>query len=363
MELNFSEPLRVGTCHCLVFQLGASTSDATVDYRNGDSILLHLSLRRTLRRVVINDQRDGRWQLEDEFILTQEEASSELTVRIIIEENGLAVGINMHAPKLLARGEDIHLATTLQFEGNVLFFHNEAERKCRDEVQVPSDDHVPMPRVRIAVSHTDIMHVSGKIWISGETDGHLVFSIDGRPAGMLSLGEITAGKKDSTPEGADFSWEFPENCLVADGMYLTVSLIDQGLTFPLANHRITSKFVGGIDRCSESLVRGWAFNDFLPRRPVNVAIFLNHVYQGTVLANRHRSDIAEIRPEASHCGFVFRFQKTIFLPVGSDVSITTKIHNTTQQLDHSPWHICRHVEPSQLASLRRAALDLEEAPS
>ncbi|KAB7783799.1 hypothetical protein F8B43_3722 [Methylorubrum populi] len=194
--------------------------------------------------------------------------------------------------------------------------------------------------LRATIERADIMHVAGRLWADVPLTGDLFARVDGRPAGAIPLANITGG---TTANGAPFNLALRADCLVADGMSVELLAATQAGNISLLTKTINSDFIGGLDRCSETLVRGWACNPYLPSQPVKVAIFLNDKYQGTVLANRLRSDVQEIWPDAAQSGFIFRFPNTIFLPRAVDVSVTAKIHNTTIELDHSPWYICRCI--------------------
>jgi hypothetical protein len=133
-------------------------------------------------------------------------------------------------------------------------------------------------------------------------------------------------------------------------MRLEIAVEEQGHLHVLATETVSSQYLGGIDRCSEGLVRGWACYKDAPKKNILVDIYLNGKFQGTALADRKRNDLKSISPQYEETGFLFKFPKSIFLPESSDTYISVKIHNTNFELANSPWYICRRVSYSELNS-------------
>ncbi|HEY1797277.1 MAG TPA: hypothetical protein VGG57_14290 [Stellaceae bacterium] len=345
MDVKLAVPIAVGDRHRLLFRRGAGSALATVDYQGQDAILLHFSLRRATRQLVVNDCKDGRWGHEDVLTLTPEDVASDIAVDVGFGGHGIEVAVNDRPAVPISRRVDIARTDGIRLEGEAEFDSGEVA------LGAPADarDTPPFLEIRAEIERADIAHVAGRLWAPPGTQGDLVATVDGRPAGQWPIDSLV-GAGEPNPSGAAFSLVLREDCLVADGMELGLVLAGpDGTMMPLASRAVASIFLGGLDRCSETLVRGWVCNPFLPNRPVNVSIFLNELYQGTVLANRAREDLSEIWPEAERSGFIFRFSRTIFLPVGTEALVSVKVHNTGIELDHSPWHLSRRIEATQLA--------------
>ncbi|WP_338664863.1 hypothetical protein VQH23_06740 [Pararoseomonas sp. SCSIO 73927] len=113
------------------------------------------------------------------------------------------------------------------------------------------------------------------------------------------------------------------------------------------------RFAGAIDRCSESLVRGWAADLDRPGSPVQVEILVDGQVQGRVSASRLRNDLTRMDPELGATGFLFRFPRPLE-PKGRDVDVVVRIAGQRVELAHSPWPVFRAV-PDELQPLQAPA--------
>ena len=111
-------------------------------------------------------------------------------------------------------------------------------------------------------------------------------------------------------------------------------------------------FAGAIDRCSETLVRGWAADLNRPGHPVEVEILVNGRVEGQALAHRPRNDLIRMQPELGSCGFLYRFARPL-QPHGQDVDVVARIAGRPVELAHSPWPVYR-ATPATPQPLRPA---------
>jgi hypothetical protein len=167
----------------------------------------------------------------------------------------------------------------------------------------------------------------------------LLAKVDGRECGRIAVEPIRHTESQKTQLVIPLA---PES-LVAEGMVATLVMEEEGASRNVGSGTIQSTLYGGLDRCSEQLVRGWACNPEFPDQPMSVDIFLGDAFQGTALANRSRNDLRQLGDKFARSGFLFRFPKSVFLPESSDTFVSVRFHNTDIELDHSPWFICRRI--------------------
>jgi hypothetical protein len=192
----------------------------------------------------------------------------------------------------------------------------------------------------VQLLHADITCFRAEVAASEIRPGvALLAMVDGRECGRIVIEPI----RYSEPQKIQLVIPLTPESLVAEGMVATLVMEDEGTSRSVGSGTIRSILYGGLDRCSEQLVRGWACNPEFPDQPMAVDIFLGDAFQGTALANRPRNDLRQLGDKFAQSGFLFRFPKSVFLPESSDTFVSVRFHNTDVELDHSPWFICRRV--------------------
>ncbi|WBV44543.1 hypothetical protein [Pseudoroseomonas cervicalis] len=112
------------------------------------------------------------------------------------------------------------------------------------------------------------------------------------------------------------------------------------------------RFVGGIDRCNDTLVRGWAADLDRPGQPVAVEVLRGTESLGWALADRGRRDLARLRDDLATAGFLFRFAAPLRWEEGEELAIAVRILGHEVELAHSPWPVARatpHPAPPLVA--------------
>jgi hypothetical protein len=192
----------------------------------------------------------------------------------------------------------------------------------------------------VRLLHADITCFRAEVVASEIRTGVALLAIvDGRECGRIILKPI----RHTEPRKIQLVIPLAAESLVAEGMVATLAVEKEGASCKVGSSTIRSILYGGLDRCSEQLVRGWACNPEFPDQPLAVDIFLGDAFQGTALANRPRNDLRQLGDKFARSGFLFRFPKSVFLPESSDTFVSVRFHNTDIELDHSPWFICRRV--------------------
>jgi hypothetical protein len=180
--------------------------------------------------------------------------------------------------------------------------------------------------------------------MSGEIDAT---ALEGSTALLLLLNGAVVGRiRPPALEGASVPFCIPvaDAGTVQEGQTLSLARERDGKPEVLASLPVRSRVAGAIDRCNESLVRGWAANLNCPKQPLEVDIFLNGEHQGSALANRSRSDLGRMEKGLAATGFLFKFSRPLDIAAGKPLQVTARIHGTTIMLANSPWWVLRRYE-------------------
>jgi hypothetical protein len=347
MRMTVSEPLGPGLKH--LFHLrSVNQNEPSVDYICGENILLHIKLRAAAGSVVLNDFIDRTWRDEVRVEVPPEEAPHGVTIVIAFTERGATVTVGEEPPIAFDRGTDLADVQDLRYTENVKFDQIISRERTepplrRDAVfrqRAVADASLTPKRLEVRLLHADITCFRVEVAASEIQPGvALLALVDGRECGRVAIEPI----RHSEPRKIQLVIPFAPESLVAEGMVATLAMEEEGTSRTVGSGTIRSILYGGLDRCSEQLVRGWACNPEFPDQPMAVDIFLGDAFQGTALANRPRNDLRQLGDKYAQSGFLFRFPKSVFLPESSDTFVSVRFHNTDIELDHSPWFICRRV--------------------
>ncbi|MGE7415070.1 hypothetical protein [Methylobacterium tarhaniae] len=107
----------------------------------------------------------------------------------------------------------------------------------------------------------------------------------------------------------------------------------------LCEVKVVTAVTGGIDRCSDSLVRGWAANLNRPDVPLEVEIYVNGKYRGVTRADRSRSDLTLLGKQFTSTGFLFKFSPALDILAPGSICVTARVKKDGSNLVHSPWLI------------------------
>jgi hypothetical protein len=312
---------------------------ARLDLVDGEEILLHVKPVPAQGRMVVNSRTGKGWGSELRIPLPSEVFSREIDLRMQLRSDCLVIEV----PGV-----------------GVLRYDRHVSRLAGAQLRLsPGFSAVVRPAdlaggMSAEILRADCMHVAGRLrfpdlgWLSAAPpeDARLLLLVDGRPSGAMPL---PAPPADAPGAAVDFVLDAEMGALISDGMVAEVAVEMGGERFRLDVAPIASRFAGGIERCSEAVVSGFACNPLLLQRPVLVDIFINDAFQATVPANLERPDLAGIGI-AQAGGFQFRFPHPVHLPVSMDVRVSARIHNTDLELANSPWWVCHAVRKGDVLS-------------
>ncbi len=167
--------------------------------------------------------------------------------------------------------------------------------------------------------------------------------VDGRECGSaLADGRVVGGRSGQIGDGMHgFRIDFRPEHLIAERMEVQV-VVEGGLAvLRPAGGVIGTAIQGGLDRCDDRLVRGWAADWNDPARKLTVEIFVNDRLVGEAEANRPRDDLKRLGVADGACGFLFRFPKPIEMKLSQDVVVRVLVAHSHVELAHSPWWVGR----------------------
>ncbi|MCR0983676.1 hypothetical protein [Roseomonas populi] len=174
--------------------------------------------------------------------------------------------------------------------------------------------------------------------------------------------EVRAGSGAAAFAGRRGSASEARLLRTSDGVSLLgEALRTPGTAIPAAIPSTGARFAGAIDRCSETLVRGWVADLDRPDSPVQVEIRVDGQLQGRTLAHRRRNDLTLMRPEFGATGFLFLFPRPL-APTGRDVQVAVHVAGQPVELAHSPWLVFRAV-PGDLQPLSAPLRASRHAPT
>ncbi|WP_439594633.1 hypothetical protein [Falsiroseomonas sp.] len=328
-----------GASDSYLFSQRAIRDSTHLDFIDGDDILFHAKPLRALGWVVFNSFLGGAWQPEVRLPLEPADFEAPIRLQLAIGEGGLLVRVN-DRPELAYPLDLARLALARVKHGtSITPILPEAEAQ-----------------VATRILAADIMHLAAEVVLPGgdwakaaARDGAaFLLSVDGRPAGRMPLAAL---RLPAEGEAVALRMTFGRGAFVCDGMVAELALERQGERFTLASAPLRSTFTGGLDRCNESMVRGFAANPALPGHPVMVDVFINGAFQGSARADRPRPDLAEFGADYAHSGFEFTFARPIHLPVSADAWVSVRVRDTDVELANSPWWVCRAVTRESLLQL------------
>jgi hypothetical protein len=147
-----------------------------------------------------------------------------------------------------------------------------------------------------------------------------------------------------------FRLEFKPEHLIAEGMRIAVLADGSDVALPARPATIASAVEGGLDRCDDRLVRGWAIDWHDLSRKLTVEIYINETLVGEVVAERFRNDLKRLGAGDGACGFLFKYPQQIEMKLSSDVAVRAVIARTDVELKHSPWWVGRAVKLQKQAA-------------
>lgn len=198
------------------------------------------------------------------------------------------------------------------------------------------DDASPMENRGIRLQSAD------RFQLSGEIDGSL---LEGVTELVLTAGSVVVGQhKLAGPIGAILAFRIPIDnvSLVPEGEMLQLSARKRDALAALGRLPAQTRLAGAIDRCNDSLVRGWAANLNCPDMPVEVEILLNGEVQGHAVADRSRADLERLDKRLIATGFLFKFLPRLDTAAATPIQVGVRVRGTGVPLAHSPWWV-RHA--------------------
>jgi hypothetical protein len=177
--------------------------------------------------------------------------------------------------------------------------------------------------------------------MSGEIDTTLLAGVE---ALLLMAGGMVVGQmKPSGLEGPASAFRIPvkDGGPVREGEALRLAAWKGGEVLPLGSLPVRTRLAGALDRCNESLVRGWAANLNCPDLPLDVEILVNDEPRGFAVANRSRSDLQHLEKRLAATGFLFKFQPLVDISAVAPIQVTARVRGTEFALVNSPWWIRR----------------------
>jgi hypothetical protein len=350
MSVELAEPIHPGTRHVFLLDAGALLYEKAIDYACGPHILLHVSIRDGGRLIVLNNRMGGAWGQEQRLV--RPAASSLLELTLLFGTGSVEVAAKGQPPLFFARGADLGEARRINLADVIRLTRIEPPLQTTAGARLMPSPPAPFPVVPSlpagGIDHADVLHLSG--WLAAgplPADAALVAEIGGRDHGRLPLAPWTPGP----PRHARF--RIPFTPLAAEEQEVTLLLATGQGRVPLHRARLASAMLGGLDRATPRMLRGWAWNPRWPEAPVTVEILLNGEPVGQALANRERPDLQAIHPALKSCGFLFRLPGEEALARGQDHVASARVLGLPDLLPGSPWPLARRLDPA--GALCRAA--------
>lgn len=324
MQELLSDPPRPGERHRFrISVLGEGPE--TLDYLDGDDILLHLSLRPATARLVVNDRIDGRWGTEAGLALPAEalgglEVALTLGGTVEVEAAGRRL---RHGP---LRGD---LSEARRLRGTAGF----------SRLRPPQVEGGPWLRL-------DACHAPGGI--RGEVGG-----LGGAGALHLLTVEEEVARLALPPGPGPYRFAIPAPEGLAGGAPLRVLWRGaEGGEVALGEAPFARRLRGVLERCGRRGVRGWAAPLDAPGGP---PLVLEVLAEGRLLgqarADRPRPDLAAADPDLAGRGFVFHFPEPLDFSPGEDRDVAVRVAGTGIALRNAPWRLGR-TSVSPLEPLR-----------
>jgi hypothetical protein len=349
MSVDLVAPIQPGARHVFLLDAGALLYERAIDYACGPHILLHVSIRDGGRLIVLNNRMGGGWGQEQRLL--RPAAGSLLELTLLFGTTSVEVAAKGQPPLLFARGADLGEATRINFAEVIRLTRIEPPPRDTAPPHLVPSRSAPSPAPSLpagGIDHADVLHLSG--WLAAgplPSDAALVAEIDGRDHGRLPLAPWTPGP----PRHARF--RIPFTPLAAEEQEVTLLLATGQGRVPLHRAHLASTMLGGLDRATPRMLRGWAWNPRWPEAPVTVEILLNGEPVGQALANRERPDLQAIHPALKNCGFLFRLPGEEALAPGADQAVSARVLGLPELLPGSPWPLARRLDPA--AAFCRAA--------
>ncbi|MBU8536414.1 hypothetical protein [Falsiroseomonas tokyonensis] len=327
-----------GASDSYLFSVRAIRDKAHLDFIDGNDILFHAKPLQEHGWIVFNSFLGGAWQPEARLPLDPADFAAPIRLGLALGPGGLVLRVN-DRPEL---DYPLDLARL-------------AAARVRHGTSIAPILPAAEEQIAIRILAADIMHLAAEVTLPGgdwakeavQDGAAFLLSIDGRPAGRTPLAALRPAEGGTLP----LRMTFGRGAFVCDGMVAELVLERQGQRWTLATAPLRSRFTGGLDRCNEAMVRGFAANPALPGQPVMVDVFINGTYQGSTRADRPRPDLAEFGADYAHSGFEFTFARPIHLPVSADAFVSVRVRDTDLDLANSPWWVCRAVTRDSLLQL------------
>lgn len=316
-----------------------------INFRSKSDILLHIKAIRNEGIIVINDYVSGHWRDEKHIKIPSDRLRSPIDVSVEVDTVGATVIALELGSIRIERATDFFDCDVISFSDWFVFSSLQAESNVQslsqditalDERYEETLPIVDNSKFRIISAHRHFVEVE----VSGiklTDDDYLIAKVGGYECGVLKVDSITPQES----RALRIPMSIPS--IIGDAMTVSIALRSNGQETIVTQGQTSLEYYGGLDRCSEQLVRGWAFDPKNPTQPVVVDIYLNDVYQGSAVANRTRNDLGALDPKFKSAGFLFKFPKSIYLPESQDAKVSARPVNTQIELDYSPWYICRRV--------------------
>src|SRR5262249_7352833 len=140
-----------------------------------------------------------------------------------------------------------------------------------------------------------------------------------------------------------FRMAFGSEHLIAEGMRVEVLVEGTDIALLPPKGVIGTAVQGGLDRCDDRLVRGWAINWNDPSQKLTVESFINDQLVGGARPDRPREDLKRLGLGEAACGFLFKFPRPNEMKLSEDVVVRALVTKTNVELGHSPWWVGRAV--------------------
>ncbi|MGY4802317.1 hypothetical protein [Teichococcus aerofrigidensis] len=325
MQESLSDPLRPGERH--LFRISVlGEGPETLDYLDGDDILLHLSLRPASARLVVNDRIDGGWGTETGLTLPAGALNGlevALTIGATVEVEAAGCRLR-HGP---LRGD---LCEARRLRGTAGF----------SRLRPPRVEGGPWLRL-------DACHapggIRGQVGGFGEASATLHLRVAEEEVARLALPPGPGPRRFAipAPEGLAGGAALRFLCRGAEGDEVA-----------LGEARFARRLRGALEHCGRRGVRGWAAPLDAPGgQPLLLEVLVDGRPLGQARADRPRPDLAAADPDLARRGFLFHFPEPLDIPPGEDRAVTVRVAGTGIELRNSPWRLGR-ASASPLEPLR-----------